>query len=303
MTFGTGGASPAVQLPALSNLDPASNAGTNEVYAIHSAEYDIVGFRLAVGEVYNGLVAAINSAVTDGVFTLPAGVSAEDWLKTPPSHVCLKVAVRRDDESWPPFDASPQVERRIAQKNLMIFDVDLPAPVMPSLFWKYFTMGGPLAELMRFLQPADREMGINTLVLKTDFPARAARIHLAVPRETYARWIRKGEVRGFKLIEQDCRDTLKVPFHDHVVLSHEGGEAAALRVPYLGDHALPMAIGLEITDPELKPGEHQVTVEHHAMVPRFGTGKASRCYTLEEHVVGGFTLLVRIHRAKDVGHR
>src|SRR6185369_15431908 len=58
MTFGTGGASPAVQLPSLSNLDVTSKSGLNEIYFLPSTKYDIVGFRFVVQTVFDGLVNA-----------------------------------------------------------------------------------------------------------------------------------------------------------------------------------------------------------------------------------------------------
>ncbi len=298
LTFGTGGASPGVQLPSLSNLDVSSQSGFNDVYFLASAKYDIVGFRFTVQTVFDGLVKAINDAVTSGVFLLPVGVSAEQWLKTPPSHVCLKVAVRRNDQSWPAYDASPQVERHIAQKNLVIFDVDLAAPSpMPNIKWTYFTAGGPLAAMLRILQGNDRELGINTLILKTDFAPQVARVLLAVPRAAFNRWIGKEGVRGFEILERDCHEQFRVPFDDHVVLIQKGQEDA-IRIPFLDDNIVPFAIGVEIDQGHLKPDTVQrVTLLQRAIVPRFGSGKQKHCYELEDAVVGGFTLEFRIHRS------
>jgi hypothetical protein len=296
LTFGTGGASPAVQLPSLSNLDVNSPSGLNDVYFLPSAGYDIVGCRFTVQTVFDGLVAAINDAVANSSFALPTGVTAEQWLKTPPSHVCLKVAVRRDDESWPPYDASPQIERRIAQKNLAVFDVDLAAPSpTPHIKWKFFTVGGPLEALMRLVRSSDRDLGVNTLVLTTDFARQAARVLLAVPRTTFARWIGKEGVKGFEIVERDCREQFRVPFDDHVVLGQTGDEDG-IRVPCLDGNVLPMAIGVQIDQAHLKPGTVQrVTLVHRAVVPRFGSGKQNRCYELETATVGGFTLEFRFH--------
>jgi hypothetical protein len=297
LTFGTGGASPAVQLPSLSNLDVSSQSGFNDVYFLPSTKYDIVGFRLTVQTVFDGLVAAINDAVASNLFTLPAGVTADQWLKTPPSHVCLKVAARRDDESWPPFDASPQMERHIAQRNLVVFDVDLAVPSpTPNIKWKYFTVGGPLAALLRTVRRNDADVGVNTLLLRTDFARDAYRVLLAVPRATFARWIGKDGVKGFEIVEQDCHERYRVPFDDHVVLTHTGGENA-IRVPCLDDNVLAMAIGVEVDQKRLQPDTaNRVTLEHRAVVPRFGGGKKNRCYELEEIVVGGFTLEFRTRR-------
>jgi hypothetical protein len=299
LTFGTGGASPAVELPSLSNLDVTSQSGLNDVYFLPSAKYDIVGFRFAVQTVFDGLVNAINQAVSDGVFTLPTGVGAVQWLETLPSHVCVKVAVRRDDESWPPYDASPQMERRIAQKNLVVFDTDLASPSpSPNIKWKYFTMGGPLAALMRIVRANDREAGMNTLLLSSDFAQHASRILIAVPRTIFARWVGKGGVKGFEILERDTHERFRVPFADHVILA-QAGEEAGIRLPCLDDNILPMAVGVEIDEGKLKPDTIQrVSVTHRALVPRFGTGSQSRCYELVEAIVGGFTLEFRIHRSE-----
>ncbi len=302
MTFGTGGSSPAVELPSLSNLDLAATSSINDIYFLPSAKYDIVGFRLPVRAVFNGLVSAIDDAVAHGVFTLPGNLSAQQWLTSPPSHVCLKVAVRRDDQSWPSFDDSPLLVPQIAQKNLVVFDVDVltPAPA-PMVHWKYFTMGGPLAALLRTLRRSDTELGANTLVLRSDFARRAARVMLAIPRTTFERWIGKDGFRGFKVVDGDTRHKLRVPFEDHVLLA-QSGDTDAIRIPYLDNHVLPMAIGVEMDVARLKPGTaHRVSIEHRALVPRFGRGKQQRCYTPEDAVVGGFTLEFRVDGAIKKG--
>jgi hypothetical protein len=299
LTFGTGGASPAVQLPSLSNLDVNAQNGINDLYFLPSAGYDIAGWRFTVQTVFDGLVAAINDAVANGVFTLPAGVTAEQWLKTPPSHVCLKVAARRDDQSWPAYDASPLVERRIAQKNLVVFDVDLAAPSpVPNIKWKFFTVGGPLQALMSQVRPFDRELGLNTLVLRTDLPRQAGRLLLALPRATFARWLGKEGVKGCEILERDCRERFGVPFEDHVVLQQTDDEVG-LRIPPLDNNVLPLAIGVQLDQARLEPERaHRVTVVHHAVVPGFGRGKEARCYQPESVIVGGFTLEFRIRRSQ-----
>jgi hypothetical protein len=149
---------------------------------------------------------------------------------------------------------------------------------------------------MRILRGSDRELGINTLVVKSDFARQGARVHLALPRATFAQWVGKDGVRRFEVVERDSRERLRVPFEDHVVLTASGKEDG-IRIPCLGDSALPMAIGVEIDQARLKLDTVQrVTVEHRAVVPRFGAGKRNRCYELEEAVVGGFTLEFRMHR-------
>ena len=67
--------------------------------------------------------------------------------------------------------------------------------------------------------------------------------------------------------------------------------AFAIALPFLDDHVLPMAIGLELDTTRLKAGNvHRVTMRHRTVLPEFGVGKTQRCYALKETVVGGFTL-------------
>jgi len=287
LTFGTGGASPGVQLPALSNLDPTSSQGIYDIYSLKSAKYDIVGFRMPVQLVFDGLVAAINAAVAAGTFTLPVGVSAQTWLETPPSHVCVKVAVRRDDQGWPAYDASPQTERRIAQKNLVVFDVDLAAPSpMPNIHWKYFTAGGPLSALLAHLQPGDRELGVNELAIETDFDEQA-KILLAVPAHTFERWLQAGKHQGYAVHRQNMCDKYRVPFLDHVVLELDQ-RANRLELPYLGQHVLPFAMGVSFDQKRFHPGaKARVALRQRSRLPVW---KKGRCYEIETVTTGGFTL-------------
>ncbi len=226
---------------------------------------------------------------------MPTGVTAEQYVETPPSHCCVKVAVSRDDAMFPANDASPLTEPRIAQKNLVVFDVDLGATAgAPNWYWKYFTVGQPLAMWLRGFRETDEAVGINTLILKNDLAEFGARVMVAVPIATYKRWVRKGAVQGFEVIARDCRDKFKVPFPDHVVLRAKG-ERNGIRLPFLEDHMLAMAIGVEVDPRRMKPGvKGHVTVEHVTTIPVFREKK--RCYEVEPGVLGGVTLEFRFRK-------
>jgi hypothetical protein len=58
--------SPGVELPSLSNLDVADKIPIFEQYFLKSGQYDVVGFRLNVQAVYDGIIAAVNQAVSGG---------------------------------------------------------------------------------------------------------------------------------------------------------------------------------------------------------------------------------------------
>ena len=59
------GMSPAVKLPALSNLDITSSAAKYESYFLPAGGFDVVGFRLPVQKVFDALVAAVGRAGLD----------------------------------------------------------------------------------------------------------------------------------------------------------------------------------------------------------------------------------------------
>src|SRR5439155_12881087 len=52
--------SPGVELPSLSNLDVTDANPIFEQYFLKSGQYDVVGFRLNVQTVYDGIIAAVN---------------------------------------------------------------------------------------------------------------------------------------------------------------------------------------------------------------------------------------------------
>jgi hypothetical protein len=270
------------------------------VYSLKGGQYDIVGFRFNVTDVFNGIVQAIKDAELAGTFMVPAPYTPETWVETPPSHVCVRVAVGKD-AAWPAYDASPQTERRIAQKNLVVFDADLGPTGGPNILnIKTFTMGGPLKDLLAHLQPLDEELGTNVLRVLTDADPKLTKIFLAVPTPTFERWFARGQTRGFTLIRENQREQYKIPFLDHVVLMLDQRENE-IHIPYLGAHVLPLAIGVQYDKQHHGDGtKSQVAIAHHAKIPVFG--KKRCCYAVEEVTVGGFTLETRFHAPKKHPH-
>lgn len=297
MAWGTGGSTPSVTLPSLTNNDHASTAGNNDIYFLKSMRYDTIGFRFPVQPVFQALILAIDAAVADGTFVLPSGVSASDYITTTPSHVCVKVAIRKEGETLPAADASPLTEPRIAQRNLARFDVDnLPVTGDPGgLIWQFFSVGAPLAKVLRPLWSRDKALGQNTLVLRSDLTRNAGRVHLAVPRKVFERYIRKDGVKGFEIIDKDRDRALGVPFVDHVVLSQKDAKAA-FRLPFMDDRSLGMAIGYEVKPKSFEPGQvRRVELEQRTVVPVF----SKRCYVPKELPVGGFTVEFAAPKKRD----
>jgi hypothetical protein len=67
--------SPGVELPSLSNLNVNDVNPLYSQYFLKSGQYDVVGFRLNVQTVYDGIIAAINQAVAGGTL---GGLTADE---------------------------------------------------------------------------------------------------------------------------------------------------------------------------------------------------------------------------------
>ena len=131
------GMSPAVQLPALSNLDQSSTNGNYGVYFLKPGGYDVVGFRLNVQSVFDGLVKAIGASGMD-----LGGLTPEQWVHAQGAHLCAKVLVRAVNDSWPVMGDTPFTNQRLAQKNLAPFAVNVAVSSPdPNIIWKNFVVG------------------------------------------------------------------------------------------------------------------------------------------------------------------
>src|SRR5262249_10612072 len=130
--------SPGVQLPSLSNLDLNDKNGIYEQYFLRSGKYDVVGFRLNVQTEFNGIIAALNDAVTNDGLDL-AGLTPEQWVHAQPAHLCAKVVVRVQGDNFPTFGTLPDADARIAQQNLAPFDMTIVSTdTNPNINWKNF---------------------------------------------------------------------------------------------------------------------------------------------------------------------
>jgi hypothetical protein len=280
------GMSPAVQLPALSNLDAASPNGVYELYSLKSGRYDVVGFRLNVQTVFNGLVKAIGESGMD-----LGGLTPTEWVHAQGAHLCAKVVVRTVDEAWPTFGDTPFTNRRLGQKNLAPFAIDLTVTDPdPNIVWRNFVMG----DVFRFASAAarfDERLGAHVLEIRAALQAQKIRLYLAIPRRSFARWVRKDAMKGLKPV-----DGVKAPFPAHVVLAVDPKENR-LEIPALGEEFLAMSLGIEYSPRALKAGRlGEVSVTQRTATPKIDREK--RCYQIEPMVAGGFTLEVE---AEDAG--
>ena len=107
--------SPGVQLPALSNMDVSDKNGTYPQYFLNGGQYDVVGFRLNVQTVFDGIVAALTDAVNNGLNL--GGMTPEQWVKTQPAHLCAKVGVRLQGGAFPNVSDQPTANARIAKRT------------------------------------------------------------------------------------------------------------------------------------------------------------------------------------------
>lgn len=284
--------SPGVQLPALSNLDVNDKNGIYSQYFLNAGQYDVVGFRLNVQTVFDGVIAALNQAVANGLNL--AGLTPDQWVKAQPAHLCSKVVVRLQGGSFPNLGDVPTSNAQIAQKNLAPFDISLnPSTADPNINWKNFIVGQPL--FLR-LEGAGR----NRITLEAKLPENAFTVYLAIPQQTFERYFadgRKGGIKGFRRIpaEELCESKLgdqAKPFPEAVVLHWQGGENR-VEFPALPEgQYLGMSLGVEYSAKKIKPGAvGEVNLVQHTFIPKLKPG--TRCFEIEEVVAGGFTLLVR----------
>jgi len=282
------GTSPAVQLPALSNLDVNAIDGTYGVYFLRAGQYDVVGFRLRVQTVFDGLVKAIGASGMD-----LGGLTPEQWVHAEGAHLCAKVLVRKLSDPWPVLGATPFTDKRLAQKNLAPFAIDLAVvDPDPNIIWRNFVLGDVI-QMAAFTGGPDEELGRHTLTVQTKLPEGVAGLFLAVPERSFARWLKKGSLGNLKRASEDELRGVKPPFPEHVILALPPGQAT-FEVPPLGEEFLALSIGVQYSARRLKPGPlGEISVAQHTEIPKIDRG--SRCYKLERVIVGGFTWLLEGH--------
>jgi hypothetical protein len=293
MIFGTS-VSPGVRLPALSNMDLNDINPINETYFLRSGQYDVIGFRLNVQTVFDGLVAAVNQAVNVN-HTLNIGTATPaDWVKTSPSHLCVKVVVRVQGDQFPAIDTYPSQDARIAQKNLAPFDASINVnSTTPQIDWTTFVAGQPAALKIK-------GAGKNLFTLVTKLPRDQFEIFVAMPEKVHEQFVlgTKAELKGFKQV--NAKEILAtkqgkkpLPFARDAVILQAAGEANSFELGPMPDgHAAGMALGFRYVPSKLKHGTTgDVTLVHDAVVPRLDLGTS--CYKVGQETVGGFTLQVR----------
>jgi len=278
------GMSPAVQLPALSNLDVNSIAGAYEQYFLNAGRYDVVGFRLNVQTVFNGLVKAIGDSGAD-----LGGLTPEEWVHAQGAHLCAKVLIRTASQSWPTMGSTPIMERRIAQKNLAPFAVDLSVTDPdPAIHWQNF-MVGDVIEFLAGAAQFDEELGRHRLRLRAEL-AGQMKVFLAVPARSFARWVKNAKMEGLKQLDAAEAQKLHPPFKQAVVLAVTGPEAV-IELPALGKEFLAMSLGLQYSPKALKAGRlGALTLAQSTAAPKID--RQRRTFTIEHLPVGGFTLEV-----------
>jgi hypothetical protein len=284
--------SPGVQLPSLSNVDLNDTNGIFEQYFLRAGEYDVIGFRLNVQTVFNGIIAALNNALVSNP-NLLEGTPPDVWVKQQPAHLCSKVVVRVQGDNFPTFGTTPEQDARIAQKNLAPFDAAISAnDPNPNINWKNFIVGQPLFFLIK-------GAGKNTLKILIDDALQGTfKLHLAMPAQTFERFVKGADrqMKGFGLVDAKefaaSHGRAALPFPETVILSHEGPDNFLEFGPLTEGHFAAMSLGIEYVPAKVKDGlKGNITIVQESMTARLDRG--SGCYKVERAVVGGFTLQVR----------
>ena len=130
--------------------------------------------------------------------------------------------VRRDTDSWPLVGDTPLTDRRLAQKNLAPFAVDLAVSSPdPNIIWKNFVVGD-VFKFMRLQGRFDDRWGMHKFTINVNLPPEALRLYFAVPKRSFARWFRKNSIKGFKPADERSLHGIKAPFPEHVILRLAG---------------------------------------------------------------------------------
>lgn len=286
------GMSPAVQLPSLSNLDVNSTNGVYNIYFLRAGNYDVVGFRLNVQTVFDGLVAAITASGMD-----LGGLTPAQWVHAQGAHLCAKVLVRKAGESWPALGDTPITNRRLAQKNLAPFAVDVAVvDPNPNIIWKNFVVGDVIQRIAG--KGFDDRMGVHTLTIEGKLVDGFTRLLLAIPERSFKRWFNEDRLRGLKLLNEKEAKAARPPFPECVVLAFPA-DARSFEVPPLGEEFLALSIGAEYNPKRLKPGRlGDLTVVQKTAAPRVDPQKGR--FTLEQVTVGGFTVRFEAYDSREL---
>jgi hypothetical protein len=219
--------SPAVSLPSLGNLDPADTNATYEQFVMLPRSFDVAGFRFNVSKVFSALAAKLDPAKL-------GGATPAEWLKD--GHPCVKVRIFGGEQPnlFPPSDpdppqltTNPQLNRHIAQHNLVPFDPALMAMKKP--FWTNFIL-------------SQAGSGANGLSIEPqNWPLDRVRFWFALPPGPYERYVAKAGHRGFELVDEGAPK----PFPDCVMLRQATPGARLVIEDHGREGYFGMALGIE----------------------------------------------------------
>ncbi len=255
------GFSPGVQLPSLGNLDPTDPNPLYEQFYMDPLTTEVAGFRFNVDAVFAGLVAALTASNMN-----LGGLTPTDWLKD--GHPCVKVRLMSGEYPngftpqgpVPGLGSNPQLDRHIAQHNLVPFDTAVMART--PIHWTNFIVP----------QVGD---GANALTLQHGQLPADVRFTVAMPSAVYKRYVAGdggGSARGFDLVTEG----IAKPFPDAVMLRQTSPEARLVLAPHRDERYLGLGLGIET-----QPGRG-------AALP---WGDIRMVHVAHDgHVVGGFTL-------------
>jgi hypothetical protein len=262
------GFGPAVKLPALSNLDPDTTQPVHELFYLKARAYDIAGFRLPVQTVFDGLVKAIEASEVD-----LGGLTATEWIHAKHAHLCVRVAIRHAGESWPQQTDTPLQSRRVAQRNLAPFAIDLAVEdPEPNIEWTHFMLGDAPWLAERPVREAVHRLSIEATL---DQPLE---LYLALPRRSFEELVDREASHGFEL----DATVAQLPVPKAVVLRCSD-ECNALSLPGLRERRFAAAsMGIGFSRSELRRG----SVGRISVIQR----STARAGEASEAIVGGFTV-------------
>jgi hypothetical protein len=273
------GFSPAVKLPALSNLDIGAKTAGYEIYSLKPGAYDVAGFRLPVQTVFDGLVKAIDEADVD-----LGGLTPVNWIYDKNAHLCVRVIIRHTNQGWPAPEDTPLDSRRVAQRNLAPFAIDLQVQQSdPNIEWIHFMAGDGARSAGR-----DTRAGAHTLSIENHVRQPVA-IYLAVPRRSFETIVDSNGIHGFEPVAF----VDGTPFTDAVVLRCTAARNS-IPVQALGyGRFLAALLGIEYSVSKLKKGlAGEVSVIQRTATPVLDPPNYT--YQIEWVTTGGFTVEIGV---------
>jgi hypothetical protein len=138
---------------------------------------------------------------------------------------------------------------------------------------------------------------MHRLIIRSNLPPGVIRLFLAIPKQSFKRWLGQGSIKGFRQVDEEYLSGRKAPFPENVILQLTEQENW-LEIPPLGEEFLAMSLGIEYSVSHLEAGQTgEVSIVQETTVPKIDPEKP--CYEREQVIAGGFTLTMEVSDSRQ----